>query len=387
MDFVGRTAGPSVFGTDLFNNNPNILSDLFVFNDALFYIALNLPSWLPLRTVSAGYAARQRAVVALRYQQIALDTVAGGEDPGEDWSNLDDVSEMIKARSKIYRERGISPDRRVELFILWALNANSNFAVFWLLLRILHTPDLLEDIRKETSAYIHVSTKKDAFGLTNSRFAINEQDLVASCPLLKAAFIESMRLDSAPWSFKRLEQDVTIPADAPHTNKPDVSSLSYLLKSGSFVGIPMGPHFSNPKFFENAAEYRPGRHIKPSTNTDTPTKSTAEWGTVRAFGGGSGICKGRLYAEREVLACVAGLLALWDFEPVESKGWRIPKSKKATGVNIPTEDVRVRIRRRDVALGTVEPKKSRLTARSSLHGTKQSQVPDHWKEVIGNLEK
>ena len=172
---------------------------------------------------------------------------------------------------------------------------------------------------------------------------------MTACPLLKAAFIESMRLDSATWSLKRLKHDVTISAGTATTGNSEGSDkpASYLLPSGSFIEIPMDQHFSNPRFFDEPGEYRPARHIRRETAADGSSKLTAEWGTIRAFGGGSDMCPGRLYAEREILACTAGLLALWEFEPVEGETWRIPKSKKATGVVMPTEDVRVRIQRRE----------------------------------------
>jgi len=57
------------------------------------------------------------------------------------------------------------------------------------------------------------------------------------------------------------------------------------------------------------------------------------------------MCPGRIFAEREILACVAGVLMMWDFEPVGGK-WTIPGLKKTSGISLPTEDTRVRIKRR-----------------------------------------
>jgi hypothetical protein len=53
-------------------------------------------------------------------------------------------------------------------------------------------------------------------------------------------------------------------------------------------------------------------------------------------------------AERICLAFVAGTLAIWDFEPVDSKGWRMPEADFAAGVALPKGDIRVRIRRREL---------------------------------------
>lgn len=300
--------------------------------------------------MSAGYAGRQRAVDALADQQHALDAEAEGRDLGDDWRNLADVSDLIKARNKVYREAGMPTAARAELAVLWALNANSNFAVFWLLLRILSTEGLLEDIRSELAPYAKVVANTDGFGIQQAKVSIDQKGLVSACPLLKASFIESMRLDSATWSLKKLKQDVQITADGGGTDgQGKTAGRSYQLKAGSYIEVPFDQHFSDPKYFPEPAVYRPLRHIVAATpNITGNPKSTAEWGSVRAFGGGTHRCPGRLYAEQEVLACVGGILSLWDFEPIGSK-WQLPKSKKSTGPMMPTEDVRVRIRRRSFA--------------------------------------
>jgi hypothetical protein len=54
--------------------------------------------------------------------------------------------------------------------------------------------------------------------------------------------------------------------------------------------------------------------------------------------------------ERTCLAFVAGTVAIWDFEPVDPKGWKIPEAKFAAGVALPKGDIRTRIRRRELPL-------------------------------------
>lgn len=72
----------------------------------------------------------------------------------------------------------------------------------------------------------------------------------------------------------------------------------------------------------------------------------ARQGGLTPWGGGLPMCKGRIFAEREVLLIVASVLALWDFEPVAEGGWRVPGMIKGTGVNMPKGDLRARVRRR-----------------------------------------
>jgi hypothetical protein len=67
---------------------------------------------------------------------------------------------------------------------------------------------------------------------------------------------------------------------------------------------------------------------------------------LNAFGGGHSVCKGRYFAEREVLIFVAGLLNTWDFAP-SGKGWEQPgKHYNGTGTANPKRNVRVRISKR-----------------------------------------
>lgn len=58
------------------------------------------------------------------------------------------------------------------------------------------------------------------------------------------------------------------------------------------------------------------------------------------------MCKGRLYAEKECLSLVAAILACYDFEAVDPKGYKIPALKKGTGIAPPVRDIRVRVSRR-----------------------------------------
>lgn len=281
-------------------------------------------------------------IEALTAQQRALDAEAAGGDVGE-WENLGDVSEVIRGRNKAYRERGIPAEGRVELSLLWALNANSNFAVFWLLLRVVSTEGLLGVVREEVAPFVRVERERDGFGLVEPRVGIDEGGLLKNCPLLKACFVESMRLDSSTWSLQRLARDVDLEVEA--------GGRAYRLRKGEFIDIPTDSYTRDPGVFAEPEVFRPERHLR-SVDTDENGKQKAEWGTVRPFGGGATMCKGRAFAEREVLTMVAGLLTLWDVEPADETGqWRLPKRKKATGVHMPVEDVCVRVRRREVVAG------------------------------------
>lgn len=85
------------------------------------------------------------------------------------------------------------------------------------------------------------------------------------------------------------------------------------------------------------------------------SKLEAHQGTIRPFGGGHNLCKGYKFAEREILLFVAGVLSVWDIEPVgegaeggvmTGAGWRIPAHVRGTGAFVPKGEFRVRMVRR-----------------------------------------
>ena len=59
------------------------------------------------------------------------------------------------------------------------------------------------------------------------------------------------------------------------------------------------------------------------------------------------MCKGRSFAEKEILALGAAVIGLWDIEPA-SGTWKIPTMIPGTGVKKPVEDIRVVIKRRPI---------------------------------------
>jgi len=99
----------------------------------------------------------------------------------------------------------------------------------------------------------------------------------------------------------------------------------------------------DPKYFADPENFIPERFLVK----DEHGCLVADLGTIRPYGGGPSMCKGRILAERECLALVAGILLFWDFEPVDKNaGWVIPEQKKTSAISLPMTETRVRISRR-----------------------------------------
>ena len=223
--------------------------------------------------------------------------------------------------------------------MLWALTVNANLLVFWQLLYILATPRLVARIRTEITPYVQIS-KPESIGKISEapKLTIDHEGLSKKCPLFKSTYFEALRLNSQPWSIRKVATDVAIPGDK---TKPDQSL--FILHKGEYITIPHDLHMLDPKYFKDPVKFNAERFLVKNEDGSLST----DQGTIRPYGGGPSMCKGRIFAERECLALVAGVLMFWDIEPADKKaGWVIPKQKKTSAVCLPANEVRVRVKKR-----------------------------------------
>ncbi|KAF2158138.1 putative P450 monooxygenase [Myriangium duriaei CBS 260.36] len=347
-DFVGHTAIPSVLGTDFVDNNPEMWSDFWQMDNGFMFLATGLPRWVPIPALTSSVIARRRLVDILKRYEIALDKWTKGEDAGNEWGNLDNVSDLMKARCGIYQKHNLSIEARaaVDLALMWATNANSNPLIFWILCRVYSDSELLEQIRKEVRPYVKVRIPKQEFAIPESPILedIEHESLTEKCPLLKAAYVESMRLDTAVWSFKIMKEDLTVAGRG-----KGADSDRFLVEKGTFCHVAHELHHRNPAFYEDPEVWRVDRHIKYEPTKDGGKgEGKADMGTVRPYGGGHSMCKGRQFAFREILMFTATIFTFWDMEPAKGGEWRMPKPVQLTGTNGIKGEMRVRLKRREI---------------------------------------
>ena len=222
------------------------------------------------------------------------------------------------------------------------MNANANSLVFWILVHIWAIPGLVEEVRREIDPFTGGLASRQA-PLRNAHLKINIDGIIRSCPLLKACYFETLRLDHEPTSIRHIEKDLTVPSHSVDDLSIDAPSVAtHVFKAGTFVTIPHCIHQRDPKCFPDPLVFDKDRFLTRDGNG----KLVARASSLKPWGGGHAMCKGRLFAERECLLIVAGILALWDFAPVAPNGWRVPEHRKATGVNLPAGDLRVIVSRR-----------------------------------------
>ncbi|TKA38216.1 hypothetical protein B0A54_09156 [Friedmanniomyces endolithicus] len=258
-DYAAHTANPSLIGSDFLNNYPDFLDDLWVFDRGFVLLATGLPRWFPLPTLTRAHLARRRMLDKMDIFHRAMKKHANGEDVGTDWSSLDDVGSLVKARMEVYRKHDMSIRARssFELSLLWAGNANSDTLIFWMVNRIYADKALLEMIREEIAPYVTVVQPPSDLPIAEpprlDRFDLD--GLCNDCPLLKSAYIECLRLDAAPWSFKVIKEDLVLQGR-------QKGSERWLLRKGDYAHIAHDLHSTDPKFFDDPTVWRADRHIK-----------------------------------------------------------------------------------------------------------------------------
>lgn len=139
-----------------------------------------------------------------------------------------------------------------------------------------------------------------------------------------------------PWSVRSVASDITL-----STSKTSSSPTSFTIPKGDYITVPHDLHMRDPQYFNDPETFNPERFLVHNSDGSLST----DMGTIRPYGGGPSMCKGRVFAERECLALVAGVLVMWDFQPV-SGDWTIPALKKTSAVSLPEHDTRARVKRR-----------------------------------------
>ncbi|CZR58918.1 related to cytochrome P450 7B1 [Phialocephala subalpina] len=313
-DLLGHASVPAFFGHALLEKYPDLLHDVYDMDKGMNF------SWLACQ---AGFP--------LDGQQRALDAMAQEKPVDPSWGDLDDSLLII--------DEGFEVNERADLSILWALVANANLVVYWQSLHILATPGLLDRIRSEISTCATIS-KPFSIGTISEapKLTISHDALSKKCPLLRSTYLETLRLCNQPWSIRQIAADVTITGD-----KKSSDPVSYVMRKGEYATLPHDLHMRDSKYFKDPMKFDPERFIVQNEDGSLSTGM----GTIRPYGGGYSMCKGRVYAEKECLSLVAGVLSFWDIEPADKKvGWVIPEQIKASAVSRPVHDTRVRIKRR-----------------------------------------
>ena len=377
-DFTAQVSITVLAGRDFVKSYPGFTHNLFTMDSGFALMALGLPSWLPIRLMRDALAARTKMVDSLDSFQRRLDSVTSGVADDFTKARCEDVSNVFWERNKVYRARGLAFEDRAnyELALLWAMNANTSSFVFWVLLYVYAHPTALENIRREVDQHVrstHASRNSAEEGYQHLAAAPEVLDFDASalllrCPWLRAAYLEAFRMASQPTGSRRVLEPLTINLRNPAASATNVAPAERLtIPKGTYLSVPyVVPQF-DAQTYPEPYQFRPERFLQPvapaaeQADANGTGGTKAEWkirpSTLKPWGEGASICRGRVFAEREVLIMVALVISVWDVEPIErtvNGEWKIPTQVPGTGVAQPGSPMMVTIRKRQSAASTEE---------------------------------
>lgn len=349
--FVGDLACTILMGHDFMTNNPLILPDLFTLDASFNKLLAGFPWFFP--GMAPAYQARSRIVAAVKDHQEALFATWEDRDPGSAWNDLSDVSTVMACRAREWRNLNLDAhtSSTSDTAILWAMNVNANQIIFWALWHIYQDPQLHAQILAEIAPFAHLTAVASDLPIAEPpKLILNLEGLLQHSPLLKATFFETMRLEAPGTSYKTVVESFDITESTDDARLDGKSQpQTYRFVKGDYICIPHGVHAMDGRYFKHPKAFNPRRFFVSGADETDPDseKTSVDVGSLKVFGGGATMCKGRNFAEREVLVFVAAVLVAWVVEPVGGK-WRDPGRVLGSGAFLPKGDVRVRMRRRGV---------------------------------------
>jgi Cytochrome P450 len=226
----------------------------------------------------------------------------------------DDVSPFIKRRTFIQRKYGFGSDEFAgwDLAMMMVATTNAIPTLFWNIVYVLSSPSIISSIRGEVTAITARSTDpttgKPTMTIDASKFATH-------CPLLCAAYQESMRLCNRQMSIRVAEEDTSVTSLA--EGEPE---RTYLIKKNSVMLLPSSLYSEDPKVWgSNAHLFEPARWLKDSAGKVAKEAERLQKKAFFPFGGGRHLCPGRHFAFAEILGMVALLVVGFDVEMADGK--------------------------------------------------------------------
>ena len=378
-DFTAFVSITALAGADFLHTHPSFIRDLFTLDGGFALLALGLPTWLPVRAMREAVDARARMMTAIDQFQRRIDAVALGTADDHTQQRCADVNGLFWDRNTIYRECPLAFADRApnELALFWAMNANTSPFVSWVLAHVYASTEVLRAIRAEVEPHIQLpedsSSMGEHSGLGDSKepshgMTFDAPAILQRCPRLRAAVLETFRLESQPTSLRRVEKNLTVNLGKPPARVEDVvAALTYTIPPRTFVSVPHMVAQLDAQLYPDPLAFRPERFLTMDNDSQagkgsSDAASAFEEGTgdhtkwkvaasmLKPWGEGSGICKGRVFAEREVILMVALIVATWEMAPVARTAageWQFPQKVPGTGVCQPNGGLRVRLKRRE----------------------------------------
>ncbi|KAI5283815.1 hypothetical protein KEM54_001818 [Ascosphaera aggregata] len=337
-DFVGFNLTAELMGSCFMNAYQVVLTDIFLFNKKFDPISLGIPRYLPVPGIVPPYTARKRLLEGLTIFHKAFRKIENGGDPGIDWRDLDDVSDIMRARAAAWMKAGVDEETAAsgDLPILWAMNTEVTSTVFWQIVYILSNDDLFDRAMEEIKPFAKAFRPESQFKMLEPTQLTLDVEGLAKCRFLKASLYETVRLTSTELIVGKTTQQLDLRnTGGAEKSQTQQQPIMMRVQEGEYVAA-----------LANSCElYGTIQDIQSSDSFDAGRFRTAIDGNEPL---GSEFKNGPLFEtdttkeleEKIILSFVAAFLATWDIEPIKGQPL-VPKSTYAPLVKIPKHDVRV----------------------------------------------
>ncbi|KAF8860742.1 cytochrome P450 [Acephala macrosclerotiorum] len=296
--------------------------------------AYQIPIMLMPRWIANLFPPTRRALVSQRQVHAAFRQYYA--DPNK--FNHPSVSALVRSRMKVNLSYGIPMEEiaNSELGLLFVATTNAIPTLYWSVVYIFSHPKLVSDLRTHLEQSGVVTSIGDA--QVRRTLRVDHTKFHERCPLLVAAYHETMRLTNLQPGTRIVREDMVLGGDGNEKHDRE----GYLLKKGSLVMTPARMlHLSHEIWGDNAELFRPERWMQV-------TKKQKR--AFIPFGGGKHLCPGRDFAFAEIVGALAVFLLGFEIVGLDGNAVRIPAGMETKfGVAGPSEEgkaLKIKIRRR-----------------------------------------
>ncbi|XP_061442899.1 7-alpha-hydroxycholest-4-en-3-one 12-alpha-hydroxylase-like [Rhineura floridana] len=251
----------------------------------------------------------------------------------------DNISKWVVEQDQQMSDIGMTEKMRSQFLflLLWASQANTGPATFWILVYLLKYPEAMEAVREEVNRVLRETGQEVKPG---SPFIDVSLETIKT-PLLDSAIEETLRLKSSPFLFRSVKQD---------TDLTMADGTEYILRKGDhlllfpFIGLQ-----TDPEIHPDPHTFKCDRFLNPDGTKKEFYKNAKKLKYYSMpFGGGPSLCPGRFFAVSEMKMFVILMLTYFDMELVNAEE-EIPPvdvTRYGFGTIHPSHDIKFRYRQR-----------------------------------------
>ncbi|KAF2115749.1 cytochrome P450 [Lophiotrema nucula] len=305
-DILFKATTDAFFGPHLLRLSPDLVEDIWKFDQDVPFLAKGLPAFLKPK----AYRARARCIEAFRkWRSFALKN-GPQSDTLPEWNDIFGLK-CMKLRNELFEKtRGWKYDEGAcaasDLAVLFGLTSNAIRASFWFLLETLQSNELFDDASKEVTS---VATS------SGSSLHIDERNLLR-LPLLQSIYAETLRKYVSVMMVRKTRQASRLGGyTVPIGKKVVICNYSEHMNEALWQ-----PETGND--LHPVGQFWGRRFLSYSKDApNTPTFATENLGRKwMPFGVGERMCPGRHFTKHQMLLTFALLSSNFDIELTVSTG-------------------------------------------------------------------